>query len=814
MIERDIRTTHQSMDPKQRAKKAFCLILFIELAVLLILFATVIIDHNRSGESREYMRVFGKDDFQFVTGAGSSSLSDENPDTQNAGVFVLKNDADVVLSDPISLESGSYLLSVEYLCHGKENKVFLFSRTLSDSGVLDTDKQVNPDPRNNNTEVGITLPDGTDDLQIGFLCQEKDGFRIDHIELREVVLEAPFSARLLSTGVIWLLLTCVLDIFLYFFLYFRENRRAYIVLCASALLVSLPVLIPSDYLRCGDDISFHILRVFGIRDGILRGIPWVKLQRIWYNDYGYLVGACYGDLLLYLPALANIAGVRMGVCYQGFVLVINFLTTFSAYFCFSRIFGRRAGLTGSIVYIFLFYRIINVYKRAAVGEYCAMAFLPFLAYAVYLLYKDEYFKSMLMFVIGFSGVINTHIISLEVVGLVMTLFFLVEARKTFVAKRIVALICSAAAVILVNLHFLVPFLDVILQDKLLVTDNSSDLSLNQHGIKLLSILFPDGTADVQDVYHFGAIPIVIILFAVLFYLWNRASHEREKRDGERSRGGKGPILCYSGFALLGVVFSSAYFPWDQIAQVPGLKALVTSIQYPWRFLTISGLFAVMALCEMLREDRAKSVRAESINRIVIVLFALIGTLFAVLQYQTFVKVNFDAPSDIISYHCHSNEYLLSGTDPFDTERKVWVNGDVSISGYEKDGDHVRFEYSAETDGYIELPLFNYRYYQVRSIDPESGKGSEVSHQSGSNNRIQIPFAQGTKGTIDVRFRVPVLWLLGLILSMISIAGIVVYALVFRRRVRTEGSCTHDLGRFERDRTSLLPTEEVADERNP
>ncbi len=42
-----------------------------------------------------------------------------------------------------------------------------------------------------------------------------------------------------------------------------------------------------------------------------------------------------------------------------------------------------------------------------------MPFLPFLIYAVYLLWKDRYKESALMFVIGFSGVLHSHVLSCE-----------------------------------------------------------------------------------------------------------------------------------------------------------------------------------------------------------------------------------------------------------------------------------------------------------------------------------------------------------------------------------------------------------------
>ena len=87
-----------------------------------------------------------------------------------------------------------------------------------------------------------------------------------------------------------------------------------------------------------------------------------------------MVSAFYGDMLLYLPALGNIAGMGMGLSYRLFAVLIHLLTLFSAYYCFSGIFGRKSGLTGAVTYAFLLYRFVDMYERGAVGEYCAIAF--------------------------------------------------------------------------------------------------------------------------------------------------------------------------------------------------------------------------------------------------------------------------------------------------------------------------------------------------------------------------------------------------------------------------------------------------------
>ncbi|CDD66084.1 uncharacterized protein BN803_00305 [Firmicutes bacterium CAG:882] len=74
---------------------------------------------------------------------------------------------------------------------------------------------------------------------------------------------------------------------------------------------------------------------------------------------------------------------------------------------------RRITFIACLIYCMSMYRLINIYVRAAVGEYTAMTFLPFVLYGLYRIYEKYQekleFADVLPLVFGVTGfnVVNT-----------------------------------------------------------------------------------------------------------------------------------------------------------------------------------------------------------------------------------------------------------------------------------------------------------------------------------------------------------------------------------------------------------------------
>lgn len=773
------------MRRQRLTKKLIIGTLSLELLMLVVLIVCLALFSSSDDQKNLLSRAFQSSDFIHLKSSEDNlSLDDAVPLTSDgSSLFTLSGESVKAVTRPFLLPAGNYVVSVRYTCHENVNLVFLYSKSLSQNSVENADQAVRPDYRSNSLSFGFTLPSQVDDLMLCFTCDETEGFSVLQVEVNEVSVSAPMTVRLVASALIWTFFCAVFDLILYLFICYPERRKHYIILMGAAIFASLPVLIPSSYLRCADDLPFHILRIFGIRDGFTRGVPWVKLQTNWYNGYGYIVGACYGDLLLYLPALGSSAGLSMNLCYRLFVLFVNGLTAASAYYCFSRMFGRRPAIAGSVVYVFLIYRIADIYHRAAVGEYCAIAFLPFIALAVYLLYKDQYLKSTWMFVIGFTGVVNTHTGSMAMLLSVLVVYMLIDFRRTFVAARIRSLVISACAVLLVNLYFIVPFIDMVSGNKLRVMEENDYAMISKSGLAFNSFYHESGKLNY---FFLGALYVLALLLVasqlVLPKILRSAKSTDKEAEGSSSK--FGDFYRYLILTVIMLFLCTKYFPWGVITKIPVLNLLPASIQFPWRYLSFAGVFIVLLICETIRLTMDNKGFSRHAGKILIASSVVIGTVFGCMQYFSYVKVNYNSEYNIRSETCSQHEYLLSDTDIHDVGSDYISSGEVKVSDYTKDGDRINFSYSSDSEGYVDLPLFNYSHYVAEYSEGDTGKYRSIDIENGENNRIRIPVGENTDGRIRVRFQTPVYWGIALAVSVLSVAGLTVFTV---RKTRKKNS---------------------------
>ena len=124
---------------------------------------------------------------------------------------------------------------------------------------------------------------------------------------------------------------------------------------------------------------------------------------------------------------------------------------------------NQIAAAGALIYLLSAYRITNVYIRAAVGEYTAMAFFPLIVYGFVRVYtKDEKelgIRDYLPIVIGLGGLIESHVLSCELSAMFIAVVCLVNYKKTFQRRRFLTLVKAAVLTLCVNMAFILPFLD-------------------------------------------------------------------------------------------------------------------------------------------------------------------------------------------------------------------------------------------------------------------------------------------------------------------------------------------------------------------
>lgn len=585
---------------------------------------------------------------------------------------------------------------------------------------------------------------------------------------------------------------------------FRKYDAAYgvpiqqknVILGVLAIVVMASIPLMTNYIVNSGDIGYHLLRIEGLKDGILSGQFPVRIAPDWQQGNGYADAVFYGQTLLLPAALLRMIGFTVNTSYRIYMLLINAATAWLSYYCFQKIFKERyVGLLCSMLHTLSVYRLYKTYMCGALGETLGSLFLPLIVYGFYRVFTEdihskEYKWSFLPLLIGFAGIIQSHMLTCEIVGGFTILLCIILWKRVFRKETFWALAKAAVGSVLVAAWFVVPFLDYMLTGDFVI-HHVSGRTIQERGL-YLAHLFSFPTFAGPDVFPaengmVGTAPMGIgfaLLAVWLAWGYLRNTGRIRKSGNEHLTAEEialGRILgIFAGMAML---MSLSLFPWDRIQFLNRITAtLVSSLQFPNRFLTL-GSVACVGLAGVIgiwiwRRDRTgcKALWAGALIVLTFMTSVYMETDF--LYKKDFMRVYND--EGMGNGYISGAEYLPYGTDATQLiYRAPIVGGDVEIEGYEKGPLTVEVScrsYGAE--GSLNLPLLYYKGY--RAYDADTGEELEV--YDGVNHTVHVKVPEGYEGTVRTTFVSPWYWRLAEAISLISGVGLAVWYHLARRRV--------------------------------
>ncbi len=622
---------------------------------------------------------------------------------------------------------------------------------------------------------------GVKDLEVHVLFSGVGELRLSAIEIKELSL----WRFVCLFG--WILLFAVADVgYRYFFTRNNyANKQIVIVLGLTIFFSSLPLFM--DFLYWGHDMDFHTARIWSLAEGIKNGHWIVPIQTEMVNGYGYATPLFYSQLFLYIPALIYCLGAPLQVSYQIYAILINAASCLICFYCIKELFrNKRFALFGAILYTLSAYRLADVYTRASVGEYTAMAFLPLVLYGFARVYMTEEKKitwhDYMPIVIGLTGIIRCHILTCELTALCILLFCLLTIKKTFQPQRFLALVRAALITFAVNAAFLIPFLSSMTMN-LNVKANQVN-QIQEQGTYLVQALGLFMTATGGSVKGtLDEMPMsvgfsLIIGIGILLYCCAKRYDWEIERDKMLRFG----TYC-AGFAVLSILFSLRFMPWDSIRNISGIIAkMLCMIQYPWRyyaFATVFGVFAAVAGIKVISEYKG-SVTVKLCCGIML-LFTMLnaGMFFRDFTNEAKTVTVYGAMPTEIGY----GEYLPTGTvmEELKVRRVVTDETSVTVSGYQYKDGVTTFSCKNESkeEKVVEIPLLNYDHYHAY----DKNSGQEFPIRNGHNNYVNIVISPQYEGEIEIRYVIPFLWKVGYLLSTVSVIGVIAIAGIARWKRR-------------------------------
>ena len=564
------------------------------------------------------------------------------------------------------------------------------------------------------------------------------------------------------------------------------RRRRYavpLVLAGIALAASLPLF--SNYLYFGHDLDYHLQRITAMAAELSYGQFPVRLTTDSLNGYGYANPLCYCELFLTLPALLYNAWLPLRTCYQVYIFAVTLATAAIAYYSFGTITAsRKLGLLGAGLYTLSCYRMVCIYVRAAVGEYTAIAFLPLILAGLYNIYTTEKprFAQWAPMAFGMAALVQCHLLSCELIALLLVVFCLLRLRETLRPARLLAWLKAALLALALSAWYFFPFLISTREINLMVNGPLIG-KIQGQGTYLVQLFSPfgcgyGGTADgtSSDMTLTLGLPLAAGFMLVIYCLLRR---ERWQQQETLRR-----MQTAFGFAMLTLVLSLRVFPWDGVQNWLGRAAgkMAGMFQYPWRFLSLATVLLCLAVLLAVQLLQEKNVRLAKGAAAALAACALLTV--GVVQTQITTGMSEQAYNVFLNRQPNATtgvgEYLIDGTSGYET---IWAqpkpgSEELQLLSYEKRGGKAYL--TVENDGDaadISVPIFNYGHYYA--VDEATGDAYALG--TGENARITLNIPAGYTGTIVIAYHAPVYWRAFELVSLLALIGSVGWGVSQRKK---------------------------------
>lgn len=557
----------------------------------------------------------------------------------------------------------------------------------------------------------------------------------------------------------------------------RKKQVIFLFLALGVLLAYFPYL--TDYYSLGADTGFHLSRIARLAETLEQNLNLpIRIQSGWLYGHGYAVSMFYGDLFLLLPAGLLLSGFSLMSAYKIFVLLLLAVTAGISYHCFYRcIKSEYAALFGSLTYLLTPYYLYTLYSRGAMGEMLAMVFLPLVFCGVYLLYTEDvkalnYKKHKWYLILGVSAVLESHLISTEMIITLMAVICIIFWKRTFRKETFLQLLEATVIVLLINMWFWLPMLYMLATDRYHLQTIVST-AVQERGLLLACFfqLLPNKGSAQTGLYccepiQVGAGVMLLLLIYVIRWL--------AFKKGERN------CSVMAGFGILMLFMSTQYLPWDSVMKLPVIGAVVASLQFPTRWLVMAnvflGMFAGFFLLHV-QEQGGKFLRmAVGVAAVIGVVSAVYHVNDIVLQFQPTYLYEAENMGTI---NIGNGEYLLEEQPDFAIGMYYHdpiPEGGLYWSDYEKLGTRVRVQLENMTAEvkYLEIPLTGYHGYAVTDLSTGRQDVLCVSEKVGEHGDLRIEVPPNYRGKIEISYEGFFFFHIAEWISLISFLGIGVW----------------------------------------
>ena len=554
----------------------------------------------------------------------------------------------------------------------------------------------------------------------------------------------------------------------------KNKIKDYIIILFLALIVSIP-LMNKEFDIYRDDGIQHIARLMGTYQTITEGENSPVIMSNFCNEFGYSWNIFYSPFTAFVPLIFRIFTSSYELILKLFMILCSVLSGISMYEFVTKVTKNRyAGLLASAIYIFVPYRLTDIYMRVAISELASFIFLPIVFHGIYNIFNDEQtsIKKSLVLTLGAVGLILSHIVIAMYTAIICFIYLLINIKKLKDKNVLKMLGVNLLLIILLSSFYLLPMLEHRFStDYEVFKDGRMERTeeLIRNKVDLIDLLYTDSN---ELSFEIGLVTLIGLVFTLLAYKKIDPSYKK--------------MYWFSLITgIICVVLSLKFFPFEK------LPSILKMIQFTFRLLEFSSFFFAFVVAInyslIIKNFGMKDALVLSLITVLLVVPLKKNLDFDKewTEEKLWPAVRVTENTGRVHAGCATFEYLPSKAfENLDyikhrSNATYVLNGTATIGNEVKNGTNMNLDISNVTENtVIELPYIYYLGYSVE-IQKSDGNIEKIDTFESDNGFVAINLEEGTEGKIEVEYTGTILMRLS---YMISIATffILIICLVFSK----------------------------------
>lgn len=550
----------------------------------------------------------------------------------------------------------------------------------------------------------------------------------------------------------------------------EDKKMHYVLIIIIGILLSIPL--SQIQIRDTHDGALHLIRLIKTVQTLEIGqMPPLIAPNV-VNGAGYAMNLFYPPLVTYIPLLIKLITptyVMALKVFGGLCIIFSGITMYQ--FTYQVTKRKSMAFFGAVFYMIAPYKLGDVYKRYAIGEFTALVFVPLVFLGLYNLFQEDG-KKHYYIAIGAIGLMLSHTVStfyVAMLGAIYVLFYIKKLLNKEILKKIGI---NIFFILLVSMFFWLPLLEAKQSADYTIFDDGlmrTNPIYSQNNTIELYQYFVDKEEENGITFIIG-IPTLIFIIATIFTI---RKVNKQYKDF---------YMLFLLFSFICVLLTLNIFPWIYMPNI------LCKLQYPWRMEGFFNFF-ISFICGInlviLWNSWEKSDKTKAIVAAICIVAMIAYTIPVMMKYKTkepntldteyekyiiktpqlsHMQVNRDyLPSKALYLQTtylkekEDKTYVLSGRVEILEENKVQLQDNIMIQ-------------NGEEGTVIEFPYIFYPGYQANLKIGEENYFLKVEESEHGYTAVRLP-QEVQQGEITVQYT-------GTILMKMAYAFSVVGALLF------------------------------------